>query len=212
MLHTSLSKCMKTAIIATLQFLVVCLLSSCAHTYKAPDSTKVIAKTKVVVADQKKAHSLNAEIKTATKSAQEHVDALVVISTEIEGKVDEIIKVATPELQLALAEVKSDLKAQRAHENAIVLVIGLAYNKEGELETHLTLTDSHIAELKEEQVNLFAEGTTLAQQATKESAERAAYQRKAWIFPLSIGAIVVGVVLLIVFWKIIVVFVKSYLP
>lgn len=202
---------MKT-IIATLQLAIIFILCSCAHVYKAPDKTQVVAKTKIVEADQKKAHALNAEIKIAFKTAKEHADAVIIKSTEIEGKLEEIIKVAPPELQLALAEVKSDVQAQRLHEDALVQILGTGYDKEEELETHLTLTDTHIAELKAEQVILFAGGEQLAQQATKESAAKATAQRKNWSFTIISASLVVGGILLFIFWKVVVTYLKSKWP
>lgn len=197
-------------VIATLQLCLIFLICGCAHTYNAPDPTKVKAKTAIVEADQKKAHKLNAEIKSAFKTSQERADAIVVVSGKIENKIDEIIKVAPPELQPALALVKEDLKTQRTHEDALIAALGLGYTKQGELENHLILTDSHVAELKVAQVNLFAGGELLAQQATKESADRARYQRKSWGLALSITGIGVAIVLVIIFWKVILAAIRNF--
>lgn len=200
---------MKTAIIATLQLLVAFMLVSCAHTYTAPDPAKVKAKTVQVQVDQKKAHALNAEIKTALKTSQEHSDAIVIKSNEIEGKIEELIKVAPPEMQPALAQVQDDLKIQRMHEDALGQALTLGYTKQAELETHLTLTDTHISDLTSAQVELFAGGQTLAEQATNESKAKAIAQRKNWSFTIISASLVIGVVLLVVFWKVVMAWLKG---
>lgn len=196
-------------IFATLQLFLLC---SCAHVYKAPDPTKVKAKTAIVEADQKKTHALNAEVKAGIKTSQEHADALLVVSTEIEGKVDELIKAAPPELQLALAEVKADLKVQRNHEDALINALGMTYTKQGQLEDHLLLTDSHFAELKVEQIVLFSQGQVLAQDATNESKAKAIAQRKNWSFTIISSSLVVGAILLFVFWKVVSTYLKAKWP
>jgi hypothetical protein len=97
--------------------------------------------------------------------------------------------------------VKDDLKIQRMHEDALGKALTLGYNKQAELETHLTLTDSHIEELTSAQTDLFAGGTKLAEQATTESKAKAIAQRKNWSFTIISASLVVGLVLLFVFWK-----------
>lgn len=169
--------------IATLQLLVAFSLiffTSCAHTYHAPDPTKVKASTAKVKADQKRAHQLNQEVKTALKESHDNADSIIILSNDLNTELDNLIKVAPAEMQPALAKIKSLSTQQQVKEQELTINLDKADTKNTELEKHQTLTDTHVTELETNQGNYFKDSTKLAATATNLSAKLAWYQLHWW--------------------------------
>lgn len=186
----------KTATIATLQLLLVFVLTSCAHVYKAPDATKVKAATALVKEDQKKTQRLNKEIGEAIKTSQEHTDAIIVIGNSLAEKIDSLIKVAPPEIQSALADIKGDASNLQKRDQALFNSLSLAYTKQEEQQVHIAKTDEHVATLEGNQIEYFNNSKKLADTATTLSAKVAWYQ---WHWWGSWFVLIAGIVLSIVF-------------
>lgn len=186
------------------------LLSSCAtphKTYQPPSNAKVTASTKKVTDGATAAHSASRAAKAHVEAAQKHNDALLVTGLDLQQKLDAIIKLAPPELQPALAEVKSDATDMQAHGDGLKTELDGAHAKQDEVEKHQTKLDQDIAQLKIDQGQYQASAQTLATDATNEreariTAEGQLLKQKilGWLWKIGGGAVVIGIIALIVLW------------
>lgn len=186
------------------------LLSSCStphKTYQPPSNAKVTASTKKVVDGAASAHSSARAAKTHVEAAQKHNDALLVTGLDLQQKLDSIIKIAPPELQSALTAVKGDATDMQNHAAGLQTELHGAHVKQDETESHQVKLDQDIAQLKIDQGQYQSSAQTLATDATNEreariTAESQLLKQKiwGWIWKLGGGAVVIGIIALIILW------------
>lgn len=186
------------------------LLSSCTtphKTYLPPSNAKVTASTKKVVDGATAAHTSARAAKTHVEAAQKHNDALLVTGLDLQQKLDAIIKIAPPESQAALAQVKTDATDIQSHADGLQTELKGAHTKQDETEVHQTKLDQDIAQLKIDQGQYQSNAQTLATDATNEreariTAESQLLKQKilGWIWKIGGGAVVIGIIILIVLW------------
>lgn len=186
------------------------LLSGCATahlTYLPPSNAKVTASTKRVTDGAAAAHSSSRAAKAHVEAAQKHNDALLVTGLDLQQKLAAIIKLAPPEFQSALAEVKGDATDMQAHADGLKTELDGAHAKQDETEAHQTKLDQDIVQLKTDQGQYQANAQTLATNATNEreariTAEGQLLKQKIFgiLWKLGGGAVVILIIALIVAW------------
>lgn len=173
--------------IATLQLLIGMVLCSCATKYHPPDATQVVETTKKVKAGIRKA-SENAKVVSETiKKAQESTDKITILSTDISGRLEEIIKIAPPELKPPLALLQTDVNDIKTEEASLSSFLISAYTKQSEQEKTLTETQAHEIELEGHQQVYQDRAQKLADVATKQSTKLAWYQWHWWGSWIALG-------------------------
>lgn len=186
---------MKT-IIATLQLFLLLILAGCATKYHPPDNSKVTKATAQVKADVRKISDNTTIITKTIKEAQKEADQIAILSTSVSGKVEDIIKIAPPELQPPLALLQEDIKSQKAEEESLSNSLIFAYRKQAEQEVLITQTQTHETDLEKQQKIYQDNAQKLADTTTKLSAKVAWYQWHWWGSWIALG---IGVLLCIVF-------------
>lgn len=157
-------------------------LCSCAHTYRPPDPTKLNASTARLSKAVNDAHA------TARK-AQGEVDAAAKKAKEVEAETRKL-KDVPPTVFAGLADLQTQLR--QAQTDQILL------------EAHFKEADAAKAQVEADKTAYFAAAKTLADKATKESAQRAALQRHSILFKLGAALaliIIIGVVVLVITGK-----------
>lgn len=171
--------------------------------YQPPSNAKVQASTKKVTDGASAAHASSRKSKEHVVAAQKHNDALMVTGVELQKKLDAIIKLAPPELQGALAEVKGDVTDIQDHATGLETELKDAHMKQDETEAHQIKLDQDITEWKKNMGDYYSNAQGLADNATQEREDliKVQKERNALRFTgfLWKAGAVVGVLLIILF-------------
>lgn len=194
------------AVLILLTLLTVGCVSS-HKTYKPPNNAKVVASTKKVKEGVDAVHKKAGEARGQVEDAQKSAEKIQLASVDVQKKLDEIIKVAPPELRPALALVKTDVSAMQTEQTLLFGFLTNAHLRQDELETLIVNLNLHVAELEANQNGYYAEAQGLANDATNEregkiAVEKQLIQQKilSWLWKIGGGLfVVVLLVLLAVF-------------
>jgi hypothetical protein len=209
----------KTAIIATLQLLVILLFCNCGTTYHAPDATKLKASAaklkKSIVKSQdtaKKAKAKHAEVRAKHEESEQAANASLLNSFDIDEKLKHLSEQAPPELQPLVKAVQDVRVEQKNHESD--LEKRLAEEKtliEQEQTIHEQLTKDN-TEVTNAENDVHRDGTqylrdaeALAATATKENNELRSQLWKQKLFKWlgfgTIGLVIALFIAGIIAWK-----------
>jgi len=197
-----------TASVKHLPVVLVCALLaggcvSSHKTYLPPSNAKVAASTKKVMDGALNAHRGTQKVKTHVEAAQKHNDALLVTGLDLQQKLDAIIKIAPPELQSALAEVKGDATEMQDHADGMQTELTGARSELAATEAFQVKLDQDITDWKKNMAEYYANAQGLADNATQERENLITVQKERNAlrftgFLWKAGA-VVGVLLIILF-------------
>lgn len=177
------------------------LLSSCAHTFKAPSNVKLEASTKRLSNAVTKATNTAERARTHVEAARKAADKEATSSATVLTQLDDLLRVLPPELKAKGDALKNAVTQDQADIGEIVLHVDAAQKEHTQLGKELAEANTAKAQVDVDKQEYYENADKLAAIATKDSKALAWYRRHwwgAWIVA-GAGVIVLGLLAVLKF-------------
>lgn len=190
-----------------------------ARSYSAPDFTKVDAAAKHLSEAHGKIAATTARAETKLAAGQKNADTLAEHSATIINLVDELTRLAPPELQPRFAGLKTAVQADQAEAGELVTNLAGAQKEVGQLKSKdipeavaaKAESDAAIATVKTESKKTAADATNESLRRYKAESQLISQKIWKWAWRIGGGSIVLVVILLFVAGKISIAGIRAYL-